>query len=90
LAELGVSIVTCAIVILATSRLVGAEWDRMRCAHLAFEAAHARRIGLPVPHDPRAQVSVSKTPRSVVADARCGQARERAELPFLESGPWTD
>ena len=72
---------------LTLTLLVGAgslfrhEWDRVRCAHLVFEATHARLVGAPFyQHEVRFQESHS----SVLGQASCGKSFEVVELPRLE------
>ena len=73
------------VAVTATAGLLRAEWDRTRCAYLTFEAAHARLTG--APSEPRPQIQVQAGPERVLGQGRCGQARERVELPWLEGKP---
>jgi hypothetical protein len=66
----------------ATFGLLKAEWNRMHCAYLTFEAAHARMIGANA--SPSLSIRVETAPEGVRAQGVCGAAREKVELPWLE------
>jgi hypothetical protein len=58
------------------------EWNRVRCAHLVFEATHARLVGGAYHGH---EVAVSDTPLGVQGTGRCGRAFEQVELSKLEA-----
>lgn len=66
----------------STFALLKSEWNRVHCAYLTFEAAHARMIGAYAP--PSLVVRVDTDPGGVRAQGACGAAREKVELPWLE------
>jgi hypothetical protein len=76
---------------LSTAALFGAagalraEWDRVRCSYLAFEAAHAALTRSRARPDSR--VRVMSDERGVGAQGTCRAARERVEFYWLDGDP---
>ena len=79
--------------LLGCGSLLMAEWNRTRCAYLAFETAHALLTGRhppkPVSQIPslRLSASVREHRDAVEVVQHCGQARETVRLPRLEPEP---
>ncbi len=60
--------------------LIDTQWNRLRCAYLTFEAAHAVRIGARLPRFAR-NVNVRFEGEHVRATLRCGKVEEATHLP---------
>lgn len=75
-----------------TLLLFKTEWNRARCAHVAFLSAHqALRAEAGVIQKARNILSgtqVEKTDSGVVTRALCGSATEEVRLPDLEHAQW--
>lgn len=72
------------------------EWDQLRCSVLTFEAGHQRLVG-----DERSRgerwlaragkqpvVEVTEDEETVMAEGRCGRARESITFVRLEAAKW--
>jgi hypothetical protein len=80
------------IAVLVSALLFQTEWNRTRCASLAFRAAHQAlrsETSLGISSSTLlGQVQVEKTESGVRAHARCGEANEEVLLPDLEHAQW--
>jgi hypothetical protein len=72
------------------------EWNGLRCSVLTFEAGHDRLVGgngftargLLGAIGAKPGISVTENDETVVAEGRCGRARERIEFVKLEAAHW--
>lgn len=83
-AELVAAVLALALFAGSAASLFRAEWNRVRCAHLAFETAHRARLSLAPSDRLRGDVRIEDFGSSVRATAQCGEAVETVELPRLE------
>ena len=84
----------------AGASLLGAQWNRTRCLHLAFGQARQSLTGdqlgggiLPRPLQGlwgplKTTFQVHRDTLSVTVTAHCGRAEETVRLPRLENGRW--
>ena len=79
----------CPVVILLVlaGRLFHDEWNLAQCAHLTFEATHARRIGL-TPARSSFSIRVEEESDRWRGRGVCGNSKETVELPKLEAAIW--
>src|SRR4051812_35679523 len=80
------------LVVAGAGSLFHSAFQRTRCAYLTFEAAHHRLVSLSEesapPYAGPSPVRIVPTAAGVEAEGRCGRARERVRLPFLENAQW--
>lgn len=62
-----------------------AEWNRLKCARLVFDAAHDALTGKT---RIEARYEVDSNNDHVSVSSQCGAAHEKVELYTLESGRW--
>lgn len=60
-------------------------WERMKCAHLAFETAQK---ALYSPMIGSEKVKIKRTQEQVQCVAHCGEATVEVHLPLLEYAQW--
>lgn len=69
--------------LVGTGSVIGAYWQRVRCAHRVFETAHDRLVGSGRSLF-QAGVTVIETREGIRASGRCGGANEEVRLRRLE------
>jgi hypothetical protein len=79
LAEFVLSLIAVMVVLTGAASLFKTQWDRALCAHLAFEATHAKLTGR-TQDLARTDVLISETDDRVIGEARCGSMNEKVDL----------
>lgn len=85
LVELQVGCLLAVLTLVGSLQVLRAEWERLRCAHLVFQATHDALHGEHVGIGRRFQVRIAESEDSVSGEAWCGKARETVTLKRLHA-----
>ena len=66
--------------------LLQSQWNRGKCAYLVFESVHSQLVGRSYPV--YSNIKIQETEDRVIGVGRCGNSKERVELPKLEAAEW--
>jgi uncharacterized protein (UPF0333 family) len=92
LLEFAICVPIAVVAVGATVLLLRTEWNRTQCAHRAFLAAHralrTQESPLQEARSLLSRVQIEKSEVGITAQAICGSAVEKVQLPDLEHAQW--
>lgn len=65
--------------------LIRAQWQRSRCAYLAFENTHSQLMGSAIWTPENFKIKISQNPESFIGEANCENAHEKVELHSIQN-----